>query len=138
MLKKTSFYVITLIIGLILIGISFIFNGDDVKTIAGLCIGIGAGLFGMSVANIFMIRYEKKNPEVMKHNEIEFKDERNTIIRYRAKAMAGDIVQWFIMGIAFVLILINAPLWTIIFSVAVFLLYNVLGMYFISKFQKEM
>lgn len=37
------------------------------------------------------IRSEAKNPTLAKQNEIEFKDERNMQIRYRAKAKAADI-----------------------------------------------
>ncbi|GMQ57744.1 hypothetical protein AN1V17_21390 [Vallitalea sediminicola] len=138
MLKKKLFYIVTLILGIILIGVSFFFKGEELKSISGMCMGIGSGLFGMSVANIFMKNLEQKNPEKMKLNEIEFKDERNTMIRYRAKAKAGDISQWFIMGIAYLTIIINAPLWVTLATVCVFLLYNVIGVYLMAKYQKEM
>ncbi len=138
MLKKKSVYVITLILGIILICASFLFKGDELKTVSGVLIGIGTGLFGMSLANLYMKHFEKKNPEVMKQNEIEFKDERNTVIRNKAKAMAGDITQWFIMAIAYVTIIINAPLWVTLATVCVFILYNILGVYFMKKYQKEM
>ncbi len=138
MLKKKSFYISTLILGLTLIGVSFLFKGEDLKSISGVLIGIGAGLFGMSIANILMKNLEQKSPKKMKLNEIEFKDERNTIIRNRAKAKAGDIIQWFIMGIAYLTIIINAPLWVTLATVCVFLLYNILGVYLMTKYQKEM
>lgn len=138
MLKKKSFYIITLILGIALIGVSFLFKGEDLKTISGLAIGIGSGLFGMSIANIIMKNLEQKDPEGMKQKEIEFKDERNTIIRYRAKAKAADIIQWFIMGIAYLTIIISAPLWVTLTTICVFLLYNILSIYLMNKFQKEM
>lgn len=138
MLKKKKFYMVTLIIGIVLIGVSYLFKGEDLKSISGVLIGIGSGLFGMSIANILMKNLEQKNPNMMKQNEIEFKDERNTIIRYRAKAKAADIIQWFIMGIAYLTIIINAPLWVTLATVCVFLLYNILGVYFMTKYQKEM
>lgn len=138
MLKKKSFYVITLIIGIVLLFSSSIFEGEQLKSISGILVGIGAGLFGMSIANLWMKRFEEKNPDIMKENEIEFKDERNTIIRYKAKAKAGDIIQWFIMAIAYVLIAIDAPLWVILITVGGFLLYNTIALYYINKYQKEM
>lgn len=138
MLKRKSFYVMTLIIGIVLFSSSFLFRGEELKTISGVLIGIGAGLFGMSIANLWMKRFEEKNPDIIRDNEIEFKDERNTMIRYRAKAKAGDIIQWFIMGIAYLLIVIDAPLWLILITVGGFLLYNVISLYYMGKYQKEM
>ena len=138
MLKKKSVYIVTLIIGIALLSLSFLVQGEELKTISGIMIGIGAGLFGTSIAKLWMKRFEEQNPDIMKDNEIEFKDERNTLIRYRAKAQAGDIVQWFIMGMAYLLIIIDAPLWVILITVGGFLLYNVLSLYFMSKYQKEM
>lgn len=138
MLKKKSFYITTLIVGIILFCSSFLLKGEELKTISGVLIGIGTGLFGMSIANLWMQRFEEKNPEMMKDREIEFKDERNTMIRYRAKAKAGDIIQWFIMGIAYLLIVIDAPLWTTLITVGGFLLYNVMSLYYMNKYQKEM
>lgn len=138
MFEKKSFYIFTLITGIILVSLSFLFHGNELKTISGVMIGVGAGLFGSGIAKLWMVRFEEKNPEVMKDNEIEFKDERNTLIRYRAKATAGDIIQWFIMAVAYILIIIDAPLWVILITVGGFLLYNILGLYYMSKYQKEM
>lgn len=138
MLKKKSFYVMTLMIGIALFCSSFLLIGEELKTISGVLIGIGAGLFGMSIANLWMKGFEEKNPEIMKDNEIEFKDERNTMIRNRAKAKAGDIIQWFIMGIAYLLIAIDAPLWMILITVGGFVLYNFISLYYMNKYQKEM
>ncbi|HBB27905.1 MAG TPA: hypothetical protein DC000_01395, partial [Clostridiales bacterium] len=108
MLKKTSYYVICLIIGLCLFAISFILKDFDFSKIAGIFIGVGAGLIGMSIANLYMKRIEKKDPISTKQNEIDYRDERNTMIRDKAKAKAGDIIQWFIIGIAYILIIIDA------------------------------
>lgn len=138
MTKNKSLYMVTLVIGIILLLGSFLVRAEELKTISGVMIGVGAGLFGSGLVKLWMMNFEKKNPDLMKDSEIEFKDERNTLIRYRAKAAAGDIIQWFIMGIAYVLIIIDAPLWVILVTVGIFLLYNVLGIYFMSKYQKEM
>lgn len=135
MSKKKSMNIILLIVGALLIAASFIIPE---KKFSGLAIGIGAGLFGVSLSGLFVNRYEKKNPELVKRNEIELKDERNTMIRYRSKAKAGDIIQWFIMGIAYLTIIIEAPLWVTLSIVGVFLLQTILGFYFMVKYQNEM
>ncbi len=118
MLKKKSFYIATLVLAICLIVVSPFLRGEELKSISGICIGIGAGLLGMSIANLLMKRMEENNPEMMKQSEIEFKDERNTLIRYKAKAKTADIIQWCIMGVAYITILINAPLWVTLVTVA--------------------
>jgi hypothetical protein len=131
-------------IGLLMFGIVlFIFGGVflkgyEVKSISGICIGIGASLFGMSVSNLWMINFNKKHPDELKQSEIEFSDERNTMIRNKAKAKVADIIQWFIMGIAYITILISASLWVTLTVVGVFLLKYVLELYFMNKYQKEL
>jgi|LGVE01.1.fsa_nt_gb hypothetical protein len=137
MLKKKSFYIVTLILAIALTVVTYYFK-VELKSFSGLLVAISAGLFGISIANIFMIHLEQKEPKFMKKGEIEFKDERNTIIRNRAKAKAADIIQWFIMGIAYLTIIINAPLWVTLATVCVFLLYNILSVYLMNKYQKEM
>ncbi|HEY5584042.1 MAG TPA: hypothetical protein VIK78_06075 [Ruminiclostridium sp.] len=138
MLKKKAFYVFTMLVGICLIGVSLFLRSEELKSISGVFIGVGAGLFGTSIANLFMKNFEKKNPGIMKQNEIDFKDERNVIIRNRAKAKAADITQWLIMDVAYITILINAALWVTLVTVCVYLIYKVLGIYFMNKFQKEM
>ena len=60
------------------------------------------------------------------------------MIRNKAKAKVGDITQWLIMGIAYITIVIDAPLWVTLVVVGVFLLKNALEVYFMNKFQKEL
>jgi hypothetical protein len=138
MKRKSPFYVAMLIIGICCIAASLFFRAAEVKTIAGILIGIGGSLFGISLCGLYTNRIERKNPEVEKQTEIEFKDERNTMIRNRAKAEAGDITQWLVMVIAYITIFISAPLWVTSAVVAVFLLYNAIGIYLMNKYQKEM
>lgn len=138
MKRKKSFYVIMLIVGICCITASLFFNDEEVKTISGILIGIGSGFVGLSISNLLMKHMERKNPEIEKQAEIDFNDERNVIIRNRAKAKAGDITQWLIMGIAYMTIMISAPLWATLIVVMVFLFYNVIGLYLMNKYQKEM
>jgi len=138
MLSKKSFYMTTMIVGAFLIAAGFLLKEMIDKSIAGVLFGIGSGLFGMSAANLYMKALEDKNPDIRKKNEIEQSDERNTAIRYRAKAKSADIIQWFIIGIGYITILIDATLWVTLTAVLVFALYHVLNAYFVNKFQKEM
>lgn len=87
---------------------------------------------------VFMKHFQQKHPEIKKQYEIDFNDERNKIIQNRAKARAADIIQWFIIGLAYVIILFDYPLWLFGITVGIFLLYYLISIYFAVKYQKEM
>jgi len=140
MLRKKLFYIIMLVLGVALLGIAPYIRVymELPKSIDGVCMGIGAWLLGMGISGLYMNYLEKKEPDVMKQNKIEYLDERNTIVRNRAKAKVGDIIQWFIMGIAYITILIDAPLWVTLITVGVFLLKTILEVFYMNKYQREM
>ena len=81
---------------------------------------------------------ERKNPEIVKQNEIERKDERNQLIRSKAQALSGEILHWLLMGGAWAAILLDAPLWVTLAFVGVFLLKTVLDLAFIAYYQRRM
>lgn len=133
--KKPMFYITFLIVSItMMIGSLFV----EFNPISGLLLGSGAGILGACIAKLYFINFEKKNPKVIKENEIEFKDERNVLIRQRAKAKSADITQWLIMAIAYLTIIVNAPLWITLATIAIFVLYNIIQIYYINKFNKEM
>jgi hypothetical protein len=138
MLKKAWVYGALLIAGLALMGLSFLFGAESVKAVQGVMMGVGAGLTGVSGANLLMKRYENQHPDVAKQSEIESKDERNVMIRAKARAAAGNVLQWFIIGLAFVMILLDAPLGYTLAAVGVYLAYHVLSAVFMVRYQKQM
>lgn len=137
MLMKTSFYVFRLLLGIGLIGTSFLFWAED-KNISAVLIGIGLSLLGSSLFYLYTKYFQQKHPEIKKQLEIDFNDERNKIIQNRAKARAADITQWFILGLAYVMILFDYPLWLFGITVGIFILYYLISIYFALKYQKEM
>lgn len=138
-MNKKILNIIMLVIGIALFAFGGVFlKGEAVKSFGGVCIGVGAGMFGMSISNLWMLNFNKKHPDELKQSEIEFADERNSMIRNKAKAKTADIIQWFIMGIAYMSIMINAPLWVTLIIVGIFLLKNILELYLMSKYQKEL
>jgi hypothetical protein len=138
-MNKKVVHITLLIAGMVLAVMGGIVFRDMIpKSVGGVCIGVGAGIFGMSFSNLWMMSFNKKHPEQMKQSEIEFADERNTMIRNKAKAKAADIVQWFIMGIAYITILIGSPLWVTLVTVGVFLLKYILELYFMNRYQNEL
>lgn len=135
MQKKSTFYVMAIITSIIMIILS---QFVELNSHSGILLGTGAGVIGASIAKLYTINLEKKNPDMIKENEIELQDERNVLIRQRAKAKSADITQWLIMIIAYLEIFVNAPLWIILLTVGIFVLYNIIQIYYINKFNKEM
>ena len=135
MQRKSTFYVMAITISVIMIILS---QFVELNSHSGILLGTGAGAIGASIAKLYSINLEKKNPDMIKENEIELQDERNVLIRQRAKAKSADITQWLIMIIAYLEIFVNAPLWIILLTVGIFVLYNIIQIYYINKFNKEM
>ena len=135
MQKKSMFYVMAITISVIMIILS---QFVELNSHSGILLGTGAGVIGASIAKLYSINLEKKNPDIAKENEIELQDERNILILQRAKAKSADITQWLIMIIAYLEIFVNAPLWIILLTVGIFVLYNIIQIYYINKFNKEM
>ena len=135
MQKKSTFYIMAITISVLMIILS---QFVELNSHSGILLGTGAGVIGASIAKLYTINLEKKNPDMIKENEIELQDERNVLIRQRAKAKSADITQWLIMLIAYLEIFVNAPLWIILLTVGIFVLYNIIQIYYINKFNKEM
>lgn len=138
-MNKKLLNIILLIVGITLIAFSILFLKDDaVKTYNGVCLGLGTGLLAISVSNLAILNRYKKHPDELKQSEIDYKDERNQIIRNKAKAMCSDIIQWCVMIAAWITIFAGFPLWITLTLVGIFLLKNILELYLISKYNKEM
>ena len=135
MRKKSTFYVMAISISVIMIILS---QFVELNSHSGILLGTGAGAIGASIAKLYSINLEKKNPDMIKENEIELQDERNVLIRQRAKAKSADITQWLFMVIAYLEIFVNAPLRIILLTVGIFVLYNIIQIYYVNKFNKEM
>ena len=135
MQKKSTFYIMAITISVLMIILS---QFVELNSHSGILLGTGAGVIGASIAKLYFINLEKKNPDIAKENEIELQDERNILILQRAKAKSADIIQWLIMLIAYLEIFVNAPLWIILLTISVFVLYNIIQAYYINKFNKEM
>ena len=138
MRKSARFCAVLLALSLVLLAAALLLRGRLPGSWSGVLIGLGAGIFGASLSGLLMRRWESRNPEFAKQNEIDSRDERTTAIRSLAKARAGDVVQWCVMGIAWLSILAEAPLWLTLAAVGVFLLYSVLSLVFMIRLEKEM
>lgn len=87
---------------------------------AGIMAGLGSMCFALGMVHFLIGRFEERHPEQHRLNEIEAKDERNTAIRCRARAGAGTFLQWTVMGIVWISILADGPMWVILALVGAF------------------
>lgn len=137
--NKANLYLILGILGLVLAAVAkFLPAQVWNKAQIGAVIGVGAGLFGFGLVKWWVERWNEKNPEIVKQNEIERKDERNQLIRSKAQALSGEILHWLLMGGAWAAIILDAPLWVTLAFVGVFLLKTVLDLAFIAYYQRRM
>lgn len=105
MKKKTGIYLVIGIVGIALaLSARFLLQDCLSDSQSGAMIGIGAGLFGYGIAKWCVGLWGAKNPDLMKINEIEEKDERNQLIRSKAQAISGEILHWLLMAGAWVCI----------------------------------
>ena len=105
---KIKIYSALTVFAAILVAIGrFVFTGD---TIPGLLIGMGAGLFGLSVAQIIVIVIAEKNPEYKRKVSIEEKDERNIAINNKAKAEGFNAMGYIFTILMLIFVFLNADL----------------------------
>ena len=138
MKKKALFYLIIGIFGIALIVTAIVLDGKVTVAVDGRLMGVGAGLTGLGISMWWFFRWEKKDPAKWKQYEIESNDERNVIIKFRAKAVAGEILQWTVMVAAWAAIFLDAPMWLILSAVGIFLFKTILEMCLMARFRLPM
>lgn len=139
MKRKQTLFALLLIAGLCLAGASLVLRNTGVPdNIGGMLMGLGSGLSGMSAAMLLFVRQERKNPDLARQNLISRNDERNTAMRNRAKALAGDALQWTVMAAAWMAVGLGAPLWVVLLAVGVFVAKSLLELCLLLRYQKTM
>lgn len=136
--SKIKNFIFLMLLGVILLVVGFFIISVTSKTVSGLCIGIGAGLIGMNVANLLISLYYKKHPDIKKQSDIDSKDERSISINIRAKAKAFDITIRALIIVPFLLILTDSPLWMTLATVGLYLFGFGIQIYYTIRYNKEM
>lgn len=139
MRSKTKLYFMLALIGVIVLALTFLFKNSLLdRRAAGMLCGLGSAMFALGLTKFTFSRSEEKNPKQMKQNEIEAKDERNIAIRYRAQALAGFALQWIAMGIAWISIMLDGPLWVTLSAVGAFCGKTILEFVLMGYYQRRM
>ena len=136
---KQEVYIALLVSGIALVYVGgFALEGIVSRALSGICIGIGSGLFGMSIANLVTIRIMKKHPEIERKIKIDAKDERTLRINNMARAKAFAITQILYAVLVIVLALMGENLLIILLVWGVFMLGWVFYFVYFAKYAKEM
>lgn len=108
------------------------------RTLPYVCVGIGTGVFGQNLGSVISILALRKDPQSAKRVEIETKDERNTVIRDKAKAKAYDLMVMVFGALMLVFALMQVDMYLVLAFVIAYLFVVFSGVYYMSKYQKEM
>ncbi len=125
---------------LLIVGLSasiFLDKRELISRLFGLIFALGCGLIGGGIGGFCQIKRIEKIPGKFKQMEIEYNDERNTLIRYKANAKAGDISNWFVILIAYICIIMDYSTWLVFLLLGVFLMKYILWILLINKYNKE-
>ncbi len=126
----------------IIAGVIFQFIGitlgpGELRMVSGVCIAFAA-LAPLCINKLYCMSREKEFPEVVRQEEIELRDERNTQIRNRAKAKTSDFIRWIIIGLSYLNFLLKGPLWMTLALLGVFILIYLMDWRYMDKYQREM
>ena len=139
--NKKGMYITIIIIGAALIiagALLNIFKGEELKSLSGVCIGLGAVLVSLFSGKLYVYRIGLKHPEIQRKKDIEVNDERNTIIRDKAGAKANNIFVWLIFAAVMVFILFDVELYISLVLAVLIVINSVLSSVYYYYYNKRL
>ena len=143
-MKKRQYNYIYVFIGLVLLGVGLymvkaVANPQGVmRALPYVMIGLGCGIFGQGMGDLIQKRALKNNPEILKQQEIEQKDERNVEISTRAKSKAYDMMVFVFGALMVAFALMGVDFVAVLLLVFAYLFVVGYGVYARCKLEKEM
>jgi len=138
LINKQVLFILGISAGVVLIIAGMFFKDQEPSALPGICIGIGAGLFGMSIASLITYRLELKRPEAFVKKNREVNDERNTLIREKAGANTNSIFMKLICIATLVFALLNVELYVTITMAGLILVNGAMYVIYINYFNKKL
>ncbi len=80
----------------------------------------------------------KNNKELIRELEINKSDERNILISEKSKAKVYDLMTYLFVAMIIIFSLMGVDMLQIIMIIAIYLLIQIYGVFWSSKFEKEM
>lgn len=138
MKNKKGLMIAGWIAGVALAFIGMVSGIRNLRGYGGVCIIAGSILQSGCLNRLQRISYEKEFPELAREQEIERRDERNTLIHSRAKAKSADFLHWTLLAAAALVFLGKGPLWPAGLLIGIFAIKCMIEWYYVYKYQKEM
>ncbi len=138
MRNKKVLYTVLILLGILFMAGGGLLREEALKQWSGVLIGVGAGLAGMSLANLVTAWVEASNPAYSRKVAIEQKDERNQLINNAARAKAFQAFTPIMGILMLVFVLINVDLLPILLLVGAYILVYVFYFVYLNKYLKEM
>jgi len=126
---------------LIVIGISLVLISiflEFTNNANGALIGIGSGVIGASIAQLITIKIYSKDPSKQKTKTIEVNDERNILIKQKAKSSTYKIFTYVLSIVLMSLVFMNLDSIWLFAAVSLYIIRFITEIFFISKYMKEM
>jgi len=126
---------------LIVIGISLVLISifiEFTNNVNGALIGIGSGVIGASIAQLLTIKIYSKDPSKLKTKTIEVNDERNILIKQKAKSSTYKIFTYFLSIVLMSLVFMNLDSIWLFAAVSLYIIRFIIEIFFISKYMKDM
>jgi hypothetical protein len=142
--KTIGKYVIYTLMGFLLLATGAVLakTTRDMKgvleTLPYIFIGIGSGIFGQNLGTIISTLTLRKSPDAARQLEIEESDERNIMIRNKAKAKSYDLMLLVYGALMLAFGLMKADLSIVLSMVAAYLFITFSSVFYSEKYRKEM
>lgn len=135
--KKLSILIILLGIILLISATYLTLSGKAGGSVTGIFFGVGSGLLGVGIANIFENYFYKKNPGLYKRKVIEQGDERNVTINNKARAKSGTMLMYLNFILAMLMSSFHIELWAVLALLFITTLYSLCTVFLIAKYNKS-
>lgn len=138
-MKKTIIaFSLLLLVGLALVGVGgFVLIDDAQQTLHGVCIGVGAGLSGLSIAKLISAVLLLRHPE-QAQEQMEETDKCAAIISDKAKGKGFDAMSLIYGTAMLICVLLDASIAIILVMVTAYLMVYAVQVYYLAKYAKEM
>lgn len=143
-MKKSGLFYFLTVLGLALIagGIVILKTVGDppgvLQALPYVMIGLGCGIFGHGLGELISRASMRNHPQLAQQDEINKNDERNVAIANRAKAKAYDVMLFIFGALMVAMALMNVDLIVVLLLVFAYLFVVGIGIYYRSKYDKEM
>lgn len=141
MKKNTSILITILGTVLLVVGLYMVRAIIDpqgiMKTMPYLAIGLGCGMFGHGLGELYNRHVIGKDPQLAKQMEINKKDERNVMLANTAKAKGFDIMTYVFSALLLAYALMGSGWEIIIPFVVAYLFVEIYAVYSRVKIERE-